>query len=161
MSEASEGEHEAPPEPKSEEVEETAKKPKNKMLDMPTTPKILQQVECQACGRKMSAKVLRYSHAKYCTEREREEQPESIPIPKLKIKNGEHLKEQTSLPVKSLKPKPKLQRTKSYAAPQQETEKPQTLPPQPPTMETSFHHTMQLRKQQKEAQYQNMMSNAF
>ncbi len=88
MTEANESEHEPPPppepgqspafsrseEPKSEEREHSsqARKPNNKMLDMPTTPKILQQVECQACKRKMSAKVLRYSHAKYCTERERE-----------------------------------------------------------------------------------------
>ena len=35
--------------------EEPAKKP---MLNMPITQKILQQVECQACKRKMSAKTL-------------------------------------------------------------------------------------------------------
>ena len=108
MHEANDTEHEPepppPPETKSEEGEQSspARKPKNKILNMPTTPKILQQVECQACKRKMSAKVLRYSHAKYCTERAKEEQPEAIPIPKLKIKNAEHLKEQTSLPVKNL-----------------------------------------------------------
>jgi hypothetical protein len=120
----------------------------------------------------MSAKVLRYSHAKYCTEREKEEQPEAIPIPKLKIKNAEHLKEQTSLPVKNLgkaqightatNQKPKLQRTKSYTAAEKETEaKPQTPPPQPQEMEQSFRHKMKQRTQQKEAKYQAMMSNAF
>ena len=165
MIEASESEHEPPPppEPKSEEIEEPAKKPKNKILDMPTTPKILQQVECQACKRKMSAKVLRYSHAKYCTEREKEPQPEAIPIPKLTIKNGEHLKEQTSLPVKSLKLK---RATKSYTAPAEkeatpETPQPQRLPPQTPEMDQSFQYKMKQRLQQKEAKYQSMMSNAF
>ncbi len=163
MIEASESEHEPPPppEPKSEEIEEPAKKPKNKILDMPTTPKILQQVECQACGRKMSAKVLRYSHAKYCTEREKEEQPEAIPIPKLKIKNGEHLKEQTRLPVKNLK----LKRTKAYTAPAEKEATPETdnrrLPPQTPEIEQTFQHKMKQRTQQKEAKYQIMMSNAF
>ncbi len=160
MIEANESEHEPPPppEPKSEEP---AKKPKNKILDMPTTPKILQQVECQACKRKMSAKVLRYSHAKYCTEREREEQPEAIPNPKLKIKNGEHLKEQTSLPAKNLK----LKRTKAYTAPAEKEATPETdnrrLPPQTPEIEQTFQHKMKQRTQQKEAQYKNMMSNAF
>ncbi len=91
----------------------------------------------------------------------KKEQPETIPIPKLKIKNGEHLKEQTSLPVKSLKPKPKLQRTKSYTAPQPETEKPQTLPAQTLDKDNSFHHKMKQLMQQKETRYQTMMSNAF
>ncbi len=79
MTEASESEHETepppPPEPETESDERgpspQARKTKP-MLNMPTTPKVLQQVECQACKRKMSAKVLRYSHAKYCTEREKE-----------------------------------------------------------------------------------------
>ena len=35
-------------------VEKPAKQQKGKILpDMPTTPKILQQVECQACSKKM------------------------------------------------------------------------------------------------------------
>ena len=108
-------------------------------------------------------KVLRYSHAKYCTERAREEQPEAIPIPKLSFKNSEQLKEQTSLPVKNQKPK--LQRTKSYTEPKPQTEtetRPQTPPP-PQT--TEIHQTFQNRMrqvmQQKEAKYQTMMSNAF
>jgi hypothetical protein len=161
MIEASESEHEPPEpsEPKNEEVEEEpAKKPKNKILDMPTTPKILQQVECQACGRKMSAKVLKYSHAKYCTAREKQEQPETIPIPKLEIKNGEHLKERTSLPVKNLK----LKRSKPFKL--EDAEKvatPQPLPPQTLEMDQSFHYKMKQKNQQREEKYQIMMSNAF
>ena len=168
--EASDTEHEPepppPPQPetKSEEGEQCspARKPKNKILNMPTTPKILQQVECQACKRKMSAKVLRYSHAKYCTEREKEEQPEAIPIPKLKIKNAEHLKEQTSLPVKNLKPKLKRTVTTTYAAAEKETEaRPQTPPPETQEIEQSFHTKMKQRTQQKQAKYQAMMTHAF
>ena len=69
-------------------VEKPAKQQKGKILpDMPTTPKILQQVECQACSKKMCAKNLKYSHPKYCTAREREEQPEEIPIPNMEIIN--------------------------------------------------------------------------
>ncbi len=165
MTETSESEHEPtppPPEPQPEtESDERGPSPQARktkpMLNMPTTPKVLQQVECQACKRKMSAKVLRYSHAKYCTERAREEQPEAIPIPKLSFKNSEQLKEQTSLPVKNQKPK--LQRTKSYTEPKPQT--PPTPPPQTPQIQETFQNRMRQAMQQKEAKYQTMMSNAF
>jgi hypothetical protein len=76
-------------------VEQPAKQPKGKILpDMPTTPKILQQVECQACSKRMCAKNLKYSHPKYCTARGREEQPEEIPIPKMEIINDAKIKKQ-------------------------------------------------------------------
>ena len=167
MTEASESEHETeppppPPEPETESDERGPSPQPRKtkpMLNMPTTPKVLQQVQCQACLRKMSAKVLRYSHAKYCTEREREEQPEAIPIPKLSFKNSEQLKEQTSLPVKNQKPKPKLQRTKSYTEPKPQT--PPTPPPHTPQIQETFQNRMRQVMQQKEAKYQTMMSNAF
>ena len=65
-------------------VEKPAKIQKGRILpDMPTTPDILQQVECQACSKRMCANNLKYSHPNYCTAREREEQPEEIPIPKM------------------------------------------------------------------------------
>ena len=132
------------------------------MLNMPTTTKILQQVECQACKRKMSAKTLKYNHAKYCTAREREEQPDDIPIPNLEIKNGEHLKNKASLPVK----KGKLKRSKPMSrevAEDAATATPSTpaLPLQTPQMDQSFQYKMRERTQQKEAKYQVMMSNAF
>ncbi len=89
----------------------TPTKPTKRILpEMQTTEKVLQQVECQACGRKMSAKVLKYSHARYCSARDPEEQPEDIPIQQLKIKKGEHLKDKASLPVKHLKLKTKKQK---------------------------------------------------
>ncbi len=133
----------------------TEKPTKKPMLDMPTTPKILQQVECQSCGRKMSAKTLKYSHAKYCTERGREEQPEAIPIPRMEIKNGEKLKEQTHLPVKSLKlksPKP--------SKPEEE-EKREPIVVREPEMEQPFYYTMKLKNDQRSDKYQALLANAF
>ena len=132
------------------------------MLNMPTTTKILQQVECQACKRKMSAKTLKYNHAQYCTAREREEKPDDIPIPNLEIKNGEHLKNKASLPVK----KGKLKRSKPMSREVAESAAKATpstpaLPPQTPQMDQSFQYKMRERTQQKEAKYQVMMSNAF
>ena len=57
---------------------------KKKMLnDMPTTEKVLSQVQCQACNKCMSAKNLKYSHAKFCIKREQDiEKPKAIPVPK-------------------------------------------------------------------------------
>ena len=59
--------------------EEPPKSRKKQVLDMPTTDKVVQQVQFLACGKSMSAKNLRYSHAKYCTERNQEPQPVEIP----------------------------------------------------------------------------------
>ena len=57
---------------------------KKKMLnDMPTTEKVISQVQCQACNKSMSAKNLKYSHAKFCIKREQDiDKPKSIPVPK-------------------------------------------------------------------------------
>ena len=53
------------------------------MLDMPTTEKVILQVQCQACGKSMSAKNLKYSHAAYCMKRNQElDKPKAIPVPK-------------------------------------------------------------------------------
>ena len=139
--------------------EKPAPKP---MLNMPITTKVLQQVECQACKRKMSAKTLKYNHAQYCAAREREEQPEEIPIPRMEIKNGEHLKNTASLPVKKGKLKRSKPMTKEVA--EGEAKAPAStpaLPPQTPQMDQSFQYQMRERIQQKEAKYQVMMSNAF
>ena len=141
----------------------TEPKPTKKpMLDMPTTPKFLQQVECQSCGRKMSAKTLKYSHAKYCTERGREEQPEAIPVPKLKIQNAKHLEDRETLPVK----KGNLKRTQTVHWREAEEEGKPTpstpaLPEQTLEMDESFQYKMVQRTKHKQAKYQLMMSNAF
>ena len=53
---------------------------------MPTTEKVISQVQCQACGKSMSAKNLKYSHAAYCGNRVQEvDKPKATPVPK-KIK---------------------------------------------------------------------------
>jgi hypothetical protein len=93
---------------------------------MDTTDKIVQQVQSLACGKNMSAKNLRYSHAKYCTERSQELQPVEIPVPQIEIKSAPELKDRKSLPVK-----------RSKAKPQEEEEEAPTydadeVPPQPP-----------------------------
>jgi hypothetical protein len=68
-----------------EELPEKPKKGKKEMLnDMPTTEKVLTQVQCQACGKSMSAKNLKYSHAAYCIKRVQDvlDKPKAIPVPK-------------------------------------------------------------------------------
>jgi hypothetical protein len=148
------------PEPAIEEDNEvqedmiTTKPSKRILPEMAVTEKVLQQVECQACGRKMSAKVLKYSHSRYCSARETQEQPEDIPIPQLKIKKGEHLKDKVSLPVKNLKLKTKKAEVVSEV-------KQTPIPIQTPEMDQSFHYKMSLRLNQKREKYQAMMSNAF
>ena len=50
---------------------------------MPTAETVISQVQCQACGKSMSAKNLNYSHAAQCIKRVRElDKPKAIPVPK-------------------------------------------------------------------------------
>ena len=67
---------------------------KKKVLNnMPTTEKVISQVQCQACGKSMSAKNLKYSHAAYCIKRVQEvDKPKAIPVPKKIMKNLMKLK---------------------------------------------------------------------
>ena len=69
-----------------DKLEDKAKpKGKNKMLnDMPTTEKVLTQVQCKACNKYMSAKNLKYSHAAYCLKRV---QDDGKPVSKVIMKN--------------------------------------------------------------------------
>ena len=134
------------------------------MLDMDTTTKVLEQVSCQACGKSMSAKNLKYSHQKYCTERNKEEKPEEIPIPQIEIKNAPQIKNLKTLPVKSGKAKAK-------AIPEQIEEKePASLAPEAPyksqctkheTPEEFWRNTMKALKDKKMAHYKYLCSNAF
>ena len=49
---------------------------------MATTEKVITQVQCQACGKSMSAKNLTYSHAACCIQRVQEvDKPKAIPVP--------------------------------------------------------------------------------
>jgi hypothetical protein len=52
--------------------------------NMPTTEKVITQVQCQACGKSMSAKNLKYSHSGYCIKRVQDvlDKPKAIPVPK-------------------------------------------------------------------------------
>ena len=50
---------------------------------MPTTVKVISQLQCKACNKSMSAKNLKYSHAAYCITRVHEvDKPKAIPVPK-------------------------------------------------------------------------------
>ena len=58
-------------------------KPKQGQMlnNMPTTEKVITQVQCQACGKSMSD-----SHAAYCIKRVQEiYEPKAIPVPKENI----------------------------------------------------------------------------
>jgi hypothetical protein len=62
------------------------------LTNMTTTEQVLTQVQCQACGKSMSAKNLKYSHAGYCVKRVQDvlDKPKAIPVPKKiipKLKN--------------------------------------------------------------------------
>ena len=60
---------------------------------MPTTEKVISQVQCQACNKSMSDKNLKYSHAAYCIKRLQEvDKPKAIPVPKKIMKNLMKLK---------------------------------------------------------------------
>ena len=63
--------------------------------NMATTEKVISQVQCQACGKSISAKNLNYSHAAYCIQRVQEvDKPKAIPVPRkfiLKLKNKYYL----------------------------------------------------------------------
>jgi hypothetical protein len=154
-----------PPEDPEEPVEPEQTKPKSKskrMLDMPTTNKILEQVECQACGRKMSAKNLKYSHAKYCTERNQEPQPEDFPVPQIEVKNNAGIKEKKSLPVKPQR-QPKLKTTTTHRGAEQEEEEQEEheIPQKPPKKaEDRWKETLHKRREVHLPRYKNLFTNA-
>ena len=139
------------------------------MLDMPTTTKVLEQVSCQACGKCMSPKNLKYAHGRYCTERNKEEKPEEIPIPQIEIKNAPQIKDRKTLPVKRAKGKPQQQPLQE----QPPTHDPDEVPPQTPkpqhrdqhekheTPEEFWRNTLKSMKEKKLAQYKSQCSNVF
>ena len=66
---------------------------------MTTTEKVITQFQCQACGKPMSAKNLKYSHAFVCANRVQEvDKPKAIPVPKKII-----TKLRKTFPVKGVK----------------------------------------------------------
>jgi hypothetical protein len=148
------------PEEEEEEEEEQEPEPpksrkKKQVVEMPTTEKTVQQVQCSACGKSMSAKSLRYSHAKTCTERSQEPEPVEIPAPKIEPKKT---------PAKRSKAKPR------EAAPTYDADE---VPPPPPppasrltrekheTPEQFWRSTITNMREKKLSQYKSLLSNAF
>ena len=157
------------------QVELRTPKKKKQLLDMPTTNKIIEQVQCLSCGKSMSAKTLKYSHAKYCTERNVEPQPEEIPVPQIEMKNTPTRK---TLPVKRAKAKAKAKETEKYDADEVSSASRLNLdfvkvapqPPPPPSREKAiklespdqfWNNTVKNMKEKKMQQYKNLCSNAF
>jgi hypothetical protein len=99
------------------EITKTKSRTKKQVLDMPITNKIIEQVQCLSCVKSVSATTLKYSHAKYCTERNQEPQPEEIPVPQIEIKNAQTLKGRKSLPVKRTKTTPQPNMEEAYEPP--------------------------------------------
>ena len=72
---------------------------KEMFSNMEIIEKVRKQVQCQACGKSMSAKNLKYSHAACCAKRVQEvDKPKAMPVPKTNI-----LKLKKILPVKRVK----------------------------------------------------------
>jgi hypothetical protein len=142
-----------PPTIKEEEEEEPPppKSKKKQVLDMPTTDKVVQQVQCLACGKSMSAKNLKYSHAKYCTERSQEPQPVEIPVPKIETKKATALRDRKSLPVKRTKIKQE----------EEEEDIPKTPSRQNETPEQFWSNTVNNMRERRLSQYKFLCSNAF
>ena len=168
-------------EARTSEVEVRQTKSKKKVLEMPTTNKIIEQVQCMSCGKSMSAKNLKYSHAKYCTERNAETQPEEIPVPQIEFKSTPSLKECKTLPVKRAKAKAKTAtETLEYDTDEMQPRQRRDLPtkvekPMKPETSTKLRlsqradetpdqfwtNTVKNMKEKKMQQYKALCSNAF
>ena len=71
---------------------------------MPTTEKVISQVQCQACNKSMSATKLKYSHAAFCIKRVQEvDKPKTITAPKKMMRTLMKV-----LPVKDVQPDEEL-----------------------------------------------------
>jgi hypothetical protein len=132
-----------------QEPEPPKSRKKKQVIETPTTEKTVQQVQCSSCGKSMTAKSLRYSHAKYCTERSQEPEP----APKIEVKKA---------PVKRSKTKPR-------EAPTYDADE---VPPPPPppasrlrekheTPEQFWRNTVNNLREKKLSQYKSLLSNAF
>ena len=144
-------------------VEEPSPKPTKKsmkILDMDTTSKVVEQVGCQACGKKMSAKNLKYAHLKYCTERNMEERPEEIPTPENPNKTPK------TLPVKRAKAKAKADIADIVEITEEMLQSQAREAPYKgqvditETPEQFWRRTMKDLKEKKKTQYKNLCSNA-
>ncbi len=69
------------------------------LSNMDMIEKVINQVQCQVCGKSMSAKNLRYSHAAQCVKNVQEvDEPKAKPMPKKIIPKLKNI-----LPVKGVK----------------------------------------------------------
>ena len=79
-----------------------------------STTKTVELVECPDCGKKMTMKTLKYSHAKNCTKNKKQQ------VEKEEEKEAEEEEEEVKQVVEQKKPKPpppKLKRTESEKPP--------------------------------------------
>ena len=115
-----------------------------------------------SCGKSMSAKYLKYSHAKYCTERNAEPQPEEIPVPQIEFKSTPTLKERKTLPVKRAKAKAKpVEYDTDEVSPQPAPQPSRGKPVKPETPDQFWNNTVKNMKEKKIQQYKFLCSNAF
>ena len=134
--------------------------------------KVIEQVSCKDCGKSMSAKNLRYSHAKSCTARNSEPPPvaEAPSTPEVEEKPAPGLEKQP--PPKRTRPK-----AKPKAKPQEDSQEPTHAPdevpeqgPPPPsrapkqkqeTPDQFWSNTLRQMKEKKNQQYQKLAAAAF
>ena len=149
-------------------VEEPSPKP----IDKNTTSKTIQQVSCQACGKYMSLKNLRYVHSRYCTARGPDEPPPKITTPEVQIEEPPPEKPIKKAPVKRAKAKAKPQPNEEEQPNQPTIQNNGILPPglEAPykgqmdleeTAEQFWRRTMRDLKDKKKTQYKILCSNAF
>ena len=156
-----------------ESAAETAiEEPSPKPTDTNTTSKTIEQVSCQACGKFMSAKNLRYAHKKYCTAQAPEEPPPEITTPEVQVEEPPPEKTTKKAPVKRAKAKAKPQANEEEQPNKPTLENGGVLPsgieaPYKGQMdieespEQFWRRTMREMKENKKSQHKNLCSNAF
>jgi hypothetical protein len=102
----------------------------------------------------MSAKNLKYSHGKYCTERNQEPQPEEIPATQI----APTLKGRKTLPVKRTKTTQQQSYEETYKPPPPPSRQ---KPEKPETPEEYWNTVEKNMRDKKMAEYKFLCSNAF
>jgi outer membrane biosynthesis protein TonB len=144
--------------------------------DAPRT-KVIEQVSCKDCGKSMSAKNLRYSHAKSCTARKSEPPPVAETPPPEKSPEVEETPATPGEKEKQPPPKRTRPKAKPKAQPQQDSREPTHAPdevpepgPPPPsrapkqkleTPDQFWSNTLKQMKDRKNQQYQKLAAAAF
>jgi hypothetical protein len=140
-----------------------------------TKDKVIEQVSCQDCGKSMSAKNLRYSHAKTCTARNAGPPPVAEAPPPEKSPEVEAT---PTTPGEEKQPAPKRPRAKAKPRakpqdPREPTHAPDEVPEQEPpppsrapkqkheTPDEFWSNTLKQMKEKKKQQYQKLAAAAF